>query len=114
VAILGPLYALGFSKTAIDVYIVVVGFQAVFDHANVSLPWGRLERWIVTPRFHHWHHASDRAAIDRNYAAHFSFLDTIFGTRVADEAPRPAAYGLAGEELPRGFVRQQLHPLIRR
>jgi sterol desaturase/sphingolipid hydroxylase (fatty acid hydroxylase superfamily) len=114
VAILGPLYALGFSKTAIDVYIVVVGFQAVFDHANVSLPWGRLERWIVTPRFHHWHHASDRAAIDRNYAAHFSFLDTIFGTRVADETPRPAAYGLAGEELPRGFVRQQLHPLIRR
>jgi sterol desaturase/sphingolipid hydroxylase (fatty acid hydroxylase superfamily) len=114
VAILGPLYALGFSKTAIDAYIVVVGFQAVFDHANVSLPWGRLERWIVTPRFHHWHHASDRAAIDRNYAAHFSFLDTIFGTRVADEAPRPAAYGLAGEELPRGFVRQQLHPLIRR
>jgi sterol desaturase/sphingolipid hydroxylase (fatty acid hydroxylase superfamily) len=114
VAILGPLYALGFSKTAIDAYIVVVGFQAVFDHANVSLPWGRLERWIVTPRFHHWHHASDRAAIDRNYAAHFSFLDTIFGTRVADETPRPAAYGLAGEELPRGFVRQQLHPLIRR
>lgn len=113
VAILGPLYAFGFSKTAIDAYIVVVGFQAVFNHANVRLPWGPLERWIVTPQFHHWHHASDRAAIDRNYAAHFSFLDTLFGTRVADESPRPAAYGLAGEELPRGFVRQQLHPLIR-
>jgi sterol desaturase/sphingolipid hydroxylase (fatty acid hydroxylase superfamily) len=112
VAILGPLYALGFSKTAIDVYIVVVGFQAVFNHANVSLPWGRLDRWIVTPRFHHWHHASERAAIDRNYAAHFSFLDTIFGTRVADESVPPRAYGLAGEDVPPGFVRQQLHPLI--
>lgn len=112
VAILGPLYALGFSKTAIDVYIVVVGFQAVFNHANVSLPWGKLDRWIVTPRFHHWHHASERAAIDRNYAAHFSLLDTIFGTRVEDERVPPRAYGLAGEDVPSGFVRQQLHPLI--
>jgi sterol desaturase/sphingolipid hydroxylase (fatty acid hydroxylase superfamily) len=110
VAILAPLYFLGFSKGAIDVYIVVVGFQAVFNHANVDLPWGRLEKWIVTPRFHHWHHGSDRAAIDRNYAAHFSFLDTWFGTRVDSEEDVPERYGVVGDDVPHGFVRQQLFP----
>lgn len=112
VAILGPLYALGFSKAAIDVYIVVVGFQAVFNHANVGLRFGRLESWIVTPRFHHWHHGSDRAAIDRNYAAHFAFLDTWFGTRVSDgERSLPERYGVLGGTMPDGFVRQQIFPL---
>src|SRR5690606_16479325 len=32
VSILGPLYVLGFSKEAMDIYIIVVGFQAVFNH----------------------------------------------------------------------------------
>jgi sterol desaturase/sphingolipid hydroxylase (fatty acid hydroxylase superfamily) len=114
VAILGPLYFLGFSKNAIDVYVLVVGFQAVFNHANVDLPWGRIERWIVTPRFHHWHHGSDRAAIDRNYAAHFSFLDTWFGTRVESDRDVPERYGVLGEEMPPGFARQQLYPLTGR
>ena len=35
--ILGPIFVLGFSKEIIDAYIVVVGFQAVFNHANVSV-----------------------------------------------------------------------------
>ena len=38
VSILGVLYVLGFTEAAMNVYIVVVGFQAVFNHANVALP----------------------------------------------------------------------------
>ena len=33
--VLAPIYVLGFSKEVIDAYIVIVGFQAVFNHANV-------------------------------------------------------------------------------
>ena len=36
--VLAPIYVLGFSKEVIDAYIVIVGFQAVFNHANVSVP----------------------------------------------------------------------------
>lgn len=39
--VLAPIYVLGFSKEVIDAYIVVVGFQAVFNHANVSVRSGR-------------------------------------------------------------------------
>ena len=33
---LAPIFVLGFSKEVIDAYIVIVGFQAVFNHANVQ------------------------------------------------------------------------------
>ena len=110
VTILGPLFVLGFSKEAMDAYIVVVGFQAVFNHANVSLPWGPLKYIIVTPDFHHWHHGSDRAAVDRNYAAHFAFIDYLFGTAVKAEQRFPEKYGVLGDYMPDGFIRQQLFP----
>lgn len=110
VAILGTLYVLGFSKGALDIYIVVVGFQAVFNHANVKLPWGWLRHVIVTPDFHHWHHSSEQAALDRNYAAHFAFLDRLFGTLVKSEQEHPQKYGVLGDEVPSGFLRQQVFP----
>jgi sterol desaturase/sphingolipid hydroxylase (fatty acid hydroxylase superfamily) len=114
VSILGALYVLGFSKPVLDAYIVIVGFQAVFNHANVSLPWGPLKYLLVTPDFHHWHHSSDRAALDRNYAAHFAFLDHLFGTAVQARRAFPEQYGVLGDYMPAGFVRQQLFPFTHR
>jgi sterol desaturase/sphingolipid hydroxylase (fatty acid hydroxylase superfamily) len=110
VAVLAPLYILGFSEGVMNAYIIVVGFQAVFNHANVHLPWGPLKYVIVTPDFHHWHHASDDEAIDKNYAAHYAFLDYLFGTAVTSTKKFPEHYGVVGDYIPDGFVRQQLFP----
>ena len=110
VSILGMLYVLGFSKPAMDIYIILVGFQAVFNHSNVSLPWGPLKYVIVTPDFHHWHHSSDRVALDRNYAAHFAFLDYLFGTVAKTDQPFPEKYGVLGDYMPDGFIKQQVFP----
>ncbi|RPH64536.1 MAG: sterol desaturase family protein, partial [Burkholderiales bacterium] len=113
VLVLGAIFVLGFSRWAIDVYVVIVGFHAVLNHANVRLPWGPLRHVLVTPEFHHWHHASDRQALDRNFAAHFPFLDRMFGTLLDAPQELPWRYGVLGEALPRGFLRQQLHPFRR-
>jgi len=110
VLVLGGLYVMGFEKHVMDAYIIIVGFQAVFNHANVHLPWGPLKYIIVTPDFHHWHHSSDSAAIDRNYAAHYAFLDHLFGTAVRGQKGFPARYGVVGDYMPDGFVRQQMFP----
>ena len=110
VAVLAPLYILGFSEAVMNGYILIVGFQAVFNHANVHLPWGPLKYLIVTPDFHHWHHASDDEAIDKNYAAHYAFLDHLFGTAVKSKNTFPARYGVVGDYMPDGFVKQQLFP----
>jgi sterol desaturase/sphingolipid hydroxylase (fatty acid hydroxylase superfamily) len=110
VCVLAPLYILGFSEAAMNGYILIVGFQAVFNHANVHLPWGPLKYLVVTPDFHHWHHASDDEAIDRNYAAHYAFLDYLFGTAVKSKNQFPERYGVVGDYMPDGFVKQQLFP----
>ncbi len=113
VAVLGPLYVFGFEKSVMDAYIIVVGFQAVFNHANVHLPWGPLKHLVVTPDFHHWHHSSDDAAIDKNYAAHYAFLDHIFRTAVKTDKEFPEKYGVVGDYMPDGFVKQQMFPFKR-
>ena len=110
VLVLAPLFVIGFSEAVINAYIIIVGFQAVFNHANVHLPWGPLRYLIVTPDFHHWHHSQDDEAIDKNYAAHYSFLDYLFGTAVKSERKFPERYGVVGDYMPDGFVNQQLFP----
>jgi sterol desaturase/sphingolipid hydroxylase (fatty acid hydroxylase superfamily) len=108
--VLAPIFVLGFSKEVIDTYIVIVGFQAVFNHANVSVRLGPLRYLIVTPNFHHWHHSQDQEALDRNYAAHFAFLDHLFGTAVKSDKLWPERYGVLGDYVPDGFLRQLKFP----
>jgi sterol desaturase/sphingolipid hydroxylase (fatty acid hydroxylase superfamily) len=110
VGVLGALYVLGFDKVVMDAYIIVVGFQAVFNHANVHLPWGPLKYLMVTPDFHHWHHASDDVAIDKNYAAHYAFLDHLFGTAIKGQTGFPEKYGVQGDYMPDGFTKQLMFP----
>ena len=108
--VLAPIYVLGFSKEVIDAYIIIVGFQAVFNHCNVSVRLGPLRHLVVTPNFHHWHHSQDNEAIDKNYAAHFAFLDHLFGTAVESGRLWPARYGVVGDYVPDGFWRQLKFP----
>lgn len=108
--VLTPIFVLGFSKELLDAYVIIVGLQAVFNHANVKVNFGWLRYLIVTPQFHHWHHSSDDAAIDRNYAAHFSFLDYLLGTAVLDQEEWPEEYGVVGDYVPVGMLKQQAFP----
>ncbi|MBV1859098.1 MAG: sterol desaturase family protein [Nannocystaceae bacterium] len=112
IAVLAPIFLLGFSQRAIDAYVVIVGFQAVFNHCNVDVRLGWLRYVIVTPNFHHWHHSQDTEAIDRNYAAHFAFLDYLFGTGVSADRIWPKRYGVVGDYIPLGFLKQQLFPFF--
>jgi sterol desaturase/sphingolipid hydroxylase (fatty acid hydroxylase superfamily) len=108
--VLAPIFVFGFSKEVIDTYIVVVGFQAVFNHCNVNVRLGPLRYIIVTPNFHHWHHSQDKEALDTNYAAHFAFLDYLFGTAAKSEQIWPKEYGVLGDYVPNGFWAQVKFP----
>ncbi|MEO7243042.1 MAG: sterol desaturase family protein [Variovorax sp.] len=110
--ILAPIFVLGFSKEVIDAYIVIVGFQAVFNHCNVSVRLGPLRYVVVTPNFHHWHHSQDDEAIDRNYAAHYAFIDYLFGTAVKSTRLWPERYGVVGDYVPDGIFRQLKFPFV--
>jgi sterol desaturase/sphingolipid hydroxylase (fatty acid hydroxylase superfamily) len=107
-----PLYLLGTSQDALDIYAVWVGFQAVFIHANFGVPLGPLRHVLVTPQFHHWHHSSEDPALDTNYAATFSFFDRLFGTYHLPGDRWPAHYGTV-TPIPESFSGHFLHPFVK-
>jgi lathosterol oxidase len=109
-----PIYLLGFADGPLVAYLVLVSAQATFIHANVRFEFGWL-RWVVaTPQFHHWHHAAEPQAVDKNFAVHVPVLDVIFGTAYLPER-WPSAYGLAHEDPPPdGYVPQFFWPFRRR
>lgn len=112
-AVLGTLFLLGFEQPAVEAYIVLVGVQAVFVHANVGVNFGWLEYVLVTPRYHHWHHSDDRAAADTNFAVHLPLIDLLFGTFRLPARAWPASYGVIGPPVPDGLLRQTLYPFTR-
>jgi sterol desaturase/sphingolipid hydroxylase (fatty acid hydroxylase superfamily) len=105
-----PLYVLGFARPALYAYLVFVSFHAVFIHANVRFRLRPFEWLMVTPRFHHWHHALDPAAVDRNFAVHLPVIDRLFGTAYLPPGRWPDAYGIGGEPVPEGWLRQLVLP----
>ena len=108
-----PLFALGFDQRAVAAYLVFVSFQAVFIHANVRFDLGRVEPFIVTPRFHHWHHARERAALDKNFAVHLPWIDRLFGTAYEPAGRWPEGYGIDGDPVPPDLLPQTWWPLTR-
>ena len=108
--VLVPLSLLGFAEGALHAYLVFVSFHAVFIHANVRFRLAALEPFLVTPRFHHWHHAAEPEARDRNFAVHLPWLDRLLGTAHFPKEAWPARYGLAGEAVPGGYLGQLAYP----
>lgn len=110
-----PMILLGFSQPAINAYILVVYLFATFAHSNLGWRLGFMEKYLVTPRFHHWHHGIEKEAIDVNFAIHFPLFDKIFGTHHMPEDGRwPSAYGIGGHPVPKGYWQQFLHPFRRK
>ncbi len=104
-----PLYLLGADVQALNIYVLIAGFQAVFSHANVGVRLGWLRHLLVTPQFHHWHHSSDKPAIDTNYAVHLPIWDRLFGTFHMPDDFWPIDYGTV-RPVPRTFLGQLWHP----
>ena len=108
--ILVPLM-LGFSQSIILAYLIFVTLHATWTHCNFGPNVKWLEKLLVMPRYHHWHHTSQKEGIDKNFAIHFPWIDKLFGTYYFPEH-WPERYGLDGEEISPSFVGQTLEPFL--
>jgi sterol desaturase/sphingolipid hydroxylase (fatty acid hydroxylase superfamily) len=108
-----PMFLLGFTSTAINIYIFLVYLWSTFVHANVGWRLKWIEWLLVMPRFHHWHHGIEKEAIDVNFAVHFPWLDRLFGTYHLPADRWPDGYGVEGHPVPSGYVAQFLYPFRR-
>ncbi|HEY4300665.1 MAG TPA: sterol desaturase family protein [Candidatus Didemnitutus sp.] len=109
-----PMYVLGFSASAMNSYIFLVYLYSTFVHANLGWRFPLVEKILVTPRFHHWHHGIEREAIDVNFAIHFPLLDRVFGTHHLPKDQWPSGYGIEGHPVPHGYFEQFKHPFRRK
>jgi len=110
--ILTPLM-LGFSQSIILAYLIFVTIHATWSHCNFSPSVKWLEKYLVMPRFHHWHHTSQKEGVDKNFAIHFPWIDRLFGTYYyPDEWPE--FYGLGDEEIAPGFFMQTIEPFTKK
>lgn len=107
-----PVFILGFDIVPMAAYVVFITFHATFIHANVRFYYGPLKWLVATPQFHHWHHAIEREAIDKNFAVHFPLLDLLFGTFYLPDQ-WPSGYGIH-DRVPRGWLRQFFYPFVPR
>ena len=109
--VLVPIVLLGFPQDTIFAYLIFISVQSVLIHSNIKVKVGWLRYVIVTPQFHHWHHASDAEAIDKNYAAHTPIFDMMFGTWHLPKDRWPVKYGTV-KPIPGGMLGQFLHPFV--
>jgi sterol desaturase/sphingolipid hydroxylase (fatty acid hydroxylase superfamily) len=108
-----PLLTLGFSPSVMQAYIGFIYVYAALVHANLRGDFDRVGRYVVTPRFHHWHHALEPDAVDKNFAIHFPLFDRMFGTFLLPPGRWPESYGVP-EKVPPGYRAQFLYPFRRR
>ena len=102
-----------FPHDIIVAYLFFVTLHATWTHSNFrpSIRW--LEPFLISPRFHHWHHTSQKEAIDKNFAIHFPWIDKLFGTHYFPRDQWPHSYGLDNEKIPAGFWGQAFYPFVR-
>ena len=130
-----PMYLLGYEAGPLYAYLFFVYLSSTLIHSDLRADrawlgtprmrrfWGLWERLLVTPRFRHWHHGRERAAIDKNFAVHFPLLDRVFGTHHLPAGANgdgtgagawPKSTGVGGPDRPpKGFTGQFAYPFRR-
>lgn len=108
-----PLLTLGFSPSVMQAYVGMVYIYSSLIHANLRGDFNMLGKWIVVPRFHHWHHAIEKEGVDKNFAIHFPWLDKLFGTHYFPDSAWPKGYGVP-EKVPNGYFAQLVYPFVRK
>ncbi|MCK9902832.1 sterol desaturase family protein [Frankia sp. Cpl3] len=103
-----PVYAIGFDVTFSAAFLVFQFYFPFLAHANTRIILRPLSSVFVTPAFHHWHHALEPAAVNRNYGAVLSVWDWLFRTAHLPAA-MPIRYGI-GQELPASWLGQLAAP----
>jgi sterol desaturase/sphingolipid hydroxylase (fatty acid hydroxylase superfamily) len=110
-AVVVPLYLLGFNGGVFGGVVVFFTLLALFQHANVRLRFPVL-RWVInTPEWHHWHHAIDREAINKNYGV--PVIDKLFGTAYMPRDRWPSGFGAREPVPPVGYGRHLAYPFTK-
>ncbi|MDQ6852156.1 MAG: sterol desaturase family protein [Actinomycetota bacterium] len=106
-----PLVMLAYEPGVFAGVTVFVTLLAIFQHANVRLRFPVL-RWVInTPEWHHWHHAIDDEARDKNFG--LPLIDKVFGTAYLPKEKRPVGFGIHDPVPQVGYLKHLAYPFTK-
>jgi sterol desaturase/sphingolipid hydroxylase (fatty acid hydroxylase superfamily) len=98
-----------FSGLAVLIFGIQFSWHSWLKHSNVMVGWGPLRWLLLTPTFHHWHHANVKEAYDKNFSGQLPLWDILFGTAIMNEKNGPDKYGV-DDPVPVTFIRSLIYP----
>jgi sterol desaturase/sphingolipid hydroxylase (fatty acid hydroxylase superfamily) len=105
----GPLLATAAFLTSTSISTnMLLGFDAyvlidtlsfgILRHSHIGLSYGRLERYLMSPKQHHLHHSIDQRHWDKNFGFLFACWDRIAGTICYSDPRENVNVGISLEE----------------
>jgi len=104
---------LGIDLRVIAWYSALDLVQGLWVHSNTHVRTGALKFLIATQEFHHWHHANDPKAVNRNFGGFLSIWDWLLGTAYCPADREVPGFGLADIESQSRYSEHLLMPFRR-
>lgn len=108
--VLAFFIAAGIDNRITGVLAIVQFFVGLGAHLNVRFRLRPLWPVVMTPEFHHWHHALEKEAHNTNFSTFLPIWDIMFGTYRMPKNVRPQRYGIDGP-MPDGILQQLAFPM---
>ena len=89
----------------------ITAYIGILTHCNVDMECGWLNYIFNTPNLHRWHHSTDRAQSNHNYAENMMLWDILLGTFLYKKDSDITEIGIA-EKMPSSFLAQLAVPFI--
>jgi sterol desaturase/sphingolipid hydroxylase (fatty acid hydroxylase superfamily) len=101
---------LGVSPLAMAVYFIFYSTNGFFQHCNIDIRLGWLNRLISGPEQHRYHHSYEIHESNNNYGNKTSLYDQLFGSYFLPDSLGPKRYGLHNPQYPQTFWKQMRAP----
>ena len=108
-----PFLLLGISPRVYSLYFVCYAVHGMFQHCNIALKLGFLNRLVSGPELHRWHHSRKTEQSNHNFGNNLILWDWLFGTRYLPVGNQVGELGLRNRGYPKGFVAQLRAPFVR-
>ena len=112
---LAAVALLGVPPEGVAIFEVCFTVANLVEHGDIDLPAPLehfVDRALITPALHRWHHAQTWTQLNTNFGTVFAVWDRLFGTYHRSSSATPVKTGLPGVATPTGFVQALVLPAL--
>lgn len=107
----GLLLLLGINTETLAFFTVFIAINGVFEHANIELKHGFLNRIISTAEVHRVHHSTNWDYSNSNFGTSTTVWDQVFGTYCLPEE-EIRVQGIVMHQIPEKYLEQLKAPFV--